>query len=93
MTKTRKDRATGKVPERFEDSLERLESIVQELENGDVALDRALELFEEGVRLSRTCLGRLDEAEKKIEVLLRGADGTLREEEFDEGDAGAGQDR
>ena len=51
----------------FESSLEELERIVQQLEAGDLPLDRSLELFEQGVRLSRECQKRLDEAERKIE--------------------------
>jgi exodeoxyribonuclease VII small subunit len=59
----------------FESSLEELERIVQQLEGGDLPLDRSLELFEQGVRLSRECQKRLDEAERKIEILLKGSDG------------------
>ena len=64
----------------FEQSLERLEEIVAELEGSDVPLERALELFEEGVKLGRTCSTRLDEAERKITVLLEQADGSLVEQ-------------
>ena len=59
----------------FEASLERLEEIVKTLEEGDLPLDESLRLFEEGVGLTRTCAARLDEAERRIEVLGRGADG------------------
>ena len=65
----------------FEQSLERLEEIVAELEGSDVPLERALELFEEGVKLGRACSTRLDEAERKITVLLEQADGSLVEQE------------
>jgi len=58
-----------------ESSLEELEQIVRQLEGGDLPLDRSLELFEQGVRLSRECQKRLDEAERKVEILLRGNDG------------------
>ena len=64
----------------FEQSLERLEEIVAELEGSDVPLERALELFEEGVKLGRACSTRLDEAERKITVLLEQADGSLIEQ-------------
>jgi exodeoxyribonuclease VII small subunit len=55
----------------FEASLEALEKIVHELEQGDLPLERSLELFEQGIRLSRECQERLDQAERRIEVLLR----------------------
>jgi exodeoxyribonuclease VII small subunit len=59
----------------FETQLASLERIVRELERGDLPLERSLELFEQGVKLSRECQERLNEAERRIEVLLRGADG------------------
>ena len=55
----------------FEASLEALEQIVQELEHGDLPLEKSLELFEQGIRLSRQCQERLSQAERRIEVLLR----------------------
>jgi exodeoxyribonuclease VII small subunit len=66
----------------FEDALAGLERIVQSLEGGDLPLDDALKLFEEGVRLSRLCNAKLDEAEKRIEILMKGADGEWRAEPF-----------
>ncbi len=54
----------------FEAALERLEAIVAELESGELALERALAAFEEGVALSRRCAGELDAAERRIEQLL-----------------------
>jgi exodeoxyribonuclease VII small subunit len=68
----------------FESSLEELEQIVRELEGGDLPLDRSLELFEQGVRLSRECQKRLDEAERKVEILLRGNDGAYKPAPFAE---------
>jgi exodeoxyribonuclease VII small subunit len=59
----------------FESSLTALERIVRELERGDLPLEKSLELFEEGVRLSRECQERLGEAERRIEVLLQDNDG------------------
>ena len=56
--------------ESFETQLASLERIVRELERGDLPLERSLELFEQGVRLSRECQERLNEAERRIEVLL-----------------------
>ena len=55
----------------FEASLEALERIVHELEGGDLPLEKSLELFEKGIRLSRECQERLTQAERRIEVLLR----------------------
>jgi exodeoxyribonuclease VII small subunit len=62
-------------PSGFEAQLATLERIVRELERGDLPLEQSLDLFEQGVRLSRECQERLNEAERRIEVLLRGGDG------------------
>lgn len=59
----------------FESSLSRLEQIVRELERGEMPLEKSLRLFEEGVGLSRDCQERLNEAERRVEVLLRGPEG------------------
>ena len=59
----------------FEASLEALEQIVHQLEDGDLPLDRSLELFEQGIRLSRECQERLSQAERRIEILLRDSQG------------------
>ncbi len=66
---------------KFEESLQRLETIVTELEKGDVALDRALELFDEGMKLSGACRKELEEAEGKVEILLK-RNGKLQPESF-----------
>lgn len=58
-------------PKTFEASLEELERIVRELEQGDLPLERSLELFEQGVALSRECQDRLNQAERRIEILMR----------------------
>lgn len=55
----------------FESSLEELERIVRELERGDLPLEKSLELFEQGVKLSGACQERLSEAERRIEILTR----------------------
>lgn len=55
----------------FEASLEALERIVRQLEDGDLSLEKSLELFEQGIRLSRECQERLSQAERRIEILLR----------------------
>jgi exodeoxyribonuclease VII small subunit len=67
---------------KFEESLQRLETIVTELEKGDLALDRALELFDEGMKLSGSCRKELEEAEGKVEILLK-RNGKLQPEAFD----------
>jgi exodeoxyribonuclease VII small subunit len=58
-------------PRTFEASLEALEQIVRQLESGDLPLEKSLELFEHGIRLSRECQDRLSQAERRIEVLMR----------------------
>ena len=67
---------TKNAPTNFESQLASLERIVRELERGDLPLEQSLELFEQGVKLSRECQERLNEAERRIEVLLRGGDGS-----------------
>jgi exodeoxyribonuclease VII small subunit len=80
----KKERRGGrKKPESFEDALKRLEEIVQRMESGDLALEDSLGLFEEGVRLTRVCSQRLDEAEKKIELLTRDEKGGVKAESVD----------
>lgn len=59
----------------FEASLGELERIVRKLEDGDLSLEQSLKLFEDGVRLSRECQERLDQAERRIEILLKDEDG------------------
>ncbi|MDA2928176.1 exodeoxyribonuclease VII small subunit [Acidobacteria bacterium AH-259-G07] len=66
----------------FENALARLESIVGELEKGELALEEALKLFEEGIKISRFCNAKLDEAERKVEILLKNEKGQLTEEPF-----------
>ena len=68
----------------FESALKSLEEIVLQLETGDLTLDRALDLFEEGIKVSRFCSSKLEEAERKVEVLTKTADGTLKEVPFSE---------
>jgi exodeoxyribonuclease VII small subunit len=81
--------------ETFEGALERLESIVQKLEKGELTLEESLRLYEEGVRLSRLCHEKLEEAEGRIEVLVKNARGDVatdsagrpRTRPFEPGDA------
>ncbi|TBV80104.1 MAG: exodeoxyribonuclease VII small subunit [Desulfobulbaceae bacterium] len=55
----------------FEESMARMEKITRELEGGDLSLEQSLKKFEEGIRLTELCRKTLDEAEKKVEILLR----------------------
>jgi exodeoxyribonuclease VII small subunit len=67
---------------KFEDCLQRLEKIVQELEKGDVPLEQSLTLFEEGMQLSGACRKELEEAEGKVEILLK-QNGKFQPEAFE----------
>ena len=66
----------------FESAMKRLESIVHELESGDLSLDEALKRFQEGFKLSKFCSSKLDETEKKVSVLLKDEEGKVRAEPF-----------
>ncbi len=70
----------------FEDALSQLESIVARLENGDLPLEESLKLFEEGIKLSRFCNQKLNEAQKKVEVLLKGNRGESEPQPFEPGE-------
>jgi exodeoxyribonuclease VII small subunit len=63
--------------EKFEDTLRKLEELLRKMEGGDLALEESLKAFEEGIRLSRLCTERLDEAERRVEILLREDDKTV----------------
>jgi exodeoxyribonuclease VII small subunit len=63
-------------PMKFEDALSRLEAIVKDLENGEIEIERALSLFEEGTKLSRVCAQKLLKIEKRVEILKKGEDGS-----------------
>ncbi|MFZ0310648.1 MAG: exodeoxyribonuclease VII small subunit [Candidatus Sulfotelmatobacter sp.] len=67
---------------KFEECLQRLEKIVLELEKGDVPLEKSLTLFEEGMLLSSTCRKELEQAEGKVEILLK-KNGKLQAEPFE----------
>jgi exodeoxyribonuclease VII small subunit len=67
----------------FERSLARLEEVVRKLESPQLSLDEAMKLFEEGVGLSRECQKQLEEAEGKVEILLKKADGKMVAEPFE----------
>jgi exodeoxyribonuclease VII small subunit len=66
----------------FEESLKKLESIVDQLEKGDLPLEQSLQLFEEGVGLSAVCKQELDAAEGKVQMLIKQRDGSLKAEPF-----------
>lgn len=63
---------------KFEQAIARLEAIVGELERGDLPLEQSLRIFEEGIRLSKSCLKVLEDAEKKVEVLVQDKNGKKR---------------
>jgi len=67
---------TKKKPEQFEDALKKLEKIVEKLEHGNLPLEEAMEAFTEGVQLVKYCNQKLDEAENKVQMLLKDEQGT-----------------
>jgi len=73
---------------KFEQALERLEKIVADLEEGEMELDESLALFEEGVGLSRLCMKKLDEAQRKVEMLLQDPEGEVRRVPFEPEEGG-----
>jgi exodeoxyribonuclease VII small subunit len=66
----------------FEESLKKLETIVDQPEKGDLTLEDSLKLFEEGVGLSAACKKEIDEAEGKVQILIKQRDGSLKTEPF-----------
>ncbi len=68
---------------KFEDALKELEKIVAELEGGELSLDEALKKYQEGIELSRACSQRLDNAKKKIDVLIKNKKGEFELKGFD----------
>jgi exodeoxyribonuclease VII small subunit len=73
---------------KFENAIKELEQIVGQLEDSELPLDDALKLFERGIKLSQLCSTKLDDAEQKVEQLVKGADGSLRPVPFEETDEG-----
>jgi exodeoxyribonuclease VII small subunit len=71
-------------PDSFEKNLERLDSIVQQLEQADLPLEKALELYEEGMKLTAACQQQLEEAEGRVEILRKRAGGKVVAEPFEE---------
>jgi len=68
---------------KFEEALQKLEKVVHQLEKGEIPLDKAIALFEEGVQLSDACRKQLEEAESKVEVLLK-KNGKMQAAPFEE---------
>lgn len=69
---------------KFEESLKKLEKIVEDLERGDLSLDEALKKYQEGIELSRLCSQRLENAKKKIDLLVKNKKGEFELKPFDE---------
>ncbi len=72
----------------FEESLEKLEQITREMENGDLSLEASLKKFDDGMRLADFCTKKLDEAQKRIDILIN-KDGVLSAEPFDDHSSGS----
>ncbi len=77
---------TAKKSINLEKSLADLETLVEELESGDLPLDQAMKKFEQGIKLTRGCQAALKDAEQKVEILLKSAGGAEALEEFDASD-------
>lgn len=73
--------------DKFETSLKKLEDIVKRLETGSLSLEDSLKAFEEGVKHAAFCSAKLDDADRRIEILLKQKDGTLKLEPFDVGES------
>lgn len=69
--------------ESFEKNLERLDAIVQQLDDAELPLEKALQLYEDGMKLSETCRKQLEEAESRVEILMKRAGGKMAPEPFD----------
>lgn len=77
---------TAKTPS-FEDALARLEKIAAEMESGNLGLEKMVAAFEEGQKLVKLCSSKLNEVERKIELLVKKADGTMAAEPFPESES------
>jgi exodeoxyribonuclease VII small subunit len=69
--------------EKFEEAMEKLEEIVRRMEAGEMTLDESLKAFEEGIKLSRLCAKKLDEADRRVDLLLRQQEGELVTKPFE----------
>ncbi len=66
----------------FEENLNKLEDIVNNLEGGELKLDESLSMFEQGINLAKSCQKTLDEAERKVQILIEKEDGEIEEKDF-----------
>ncbi len=76
---------------KFEETLKKLESIVDDLEGGNISLDKAVNKYQEGMSLSKQCLDLLNKAEKKVQICLKDKDGKVKLKNFKDKDY-AGED-
>jgi len=70
----------------FEETLDKLEGIVEELEAGNISLDKAIKIYQQGMLISKQCLDLLDKAEKKIQICSKDKDGNIKIKSFKEKD-------
>jgi len=68
----------------FEESLNELEKVAQNLERGDLSLDAAIAEFEKGMKLSKECSEKLEQAEKRINILVKNENGEIEEQKFEQ---------
>ncbi|MCD5397825.1 exodeoxyribonuclease VII small subunit [candidate division NPL-UPA2 bacterium] len=73
---------------KFEEALKKLEKVVSDLERGELSLDDSLKKYEEGVQLSRLCTKKLEEAERKVEILVKSEEGKKEKQPFEVSKAG-----
>ena len=76
----------------FEQAIQQLEKIIQDLESGDLPLEKSMNKFEEGIQLTRFCSQKLDETEQKIQVLLKDHQGDIAYQPFNQDDASKDKD-
>lgn len=76
-------KAESKLPERLEDALQELEVVVGKLESPEVALEESMDLFERGSKLSQICYTKLQEAEKKVQILIKKSPQVSSSDDFD----------
>jgi exodeoxyribonuclease VII small subunit len=86
MSPKKDSTANDKSEEKFEDTLERLQALVRDLEGGECSLEDSIRKFEEGMALARSCQDRLTQAEQKIEVLLKADKNGIQSEPFRDGE-------
>lgn len=67
---------------KFEEAIKRLEEIVEEMEGKDLQLEKSIKLFQEGMEIAAFCNNKLDEAERKINIVMKNSNGQLTEEKF-----------